>query len=110
MGGGLKMEKWLMLVETNCKDETRDSEFNKWYETVHIPDILSCPGHKSATRYIIKDRAKGRGKYLAVYEIETDDIKRTMELSLKNIESMQAAGRWSDLLEIVSRRLCKVEN
>lgn len=104
------MGKWLLLVETNCKDETRDSEFNTWYDTVHIPDVLSSPGHKSAARYVIKDRVKGRGKYLAVYEIETDDIKRTMELSAKNIESIRAAGRWTDLLELVSRRLCKVED
>jgi|OpeIllAssembly_1097287.scaffolds.fasta_scaffold1034507_2 hypothetical protein len=104
------MEKWLVLVETNCRDEARDAEFNRWYDTVHVPDALSSPDHKSATRYVIKDRVKGKGKYLAIYEIETDDIKRTMELSAKNIESKKAAGRWSDLLEVVSMRLCKVEN
>jgi hypothetical protein len=104
------MEKWLVLVETNCRDEARDAEFNRWYDTVHVPDVLSSPDHKSATRYVIEDRVKGKGKYLAIYEIETDDIKRTMELSAKNIESKKAAGRWSDLLEVVSMRLCKVEN
>ena len=104
------MGKWLMLVETNCKEETRDSEFNKWYDTIHIPDVLSSPGFKSAARYLIKDPVRDKGKYLAIYEIETDDIKKTMEASLKNIESKIAAGRWTDLLEIVSRRLCKVEN
>jgi hypothetical protein len=104
------MEKWLVLVETNCRDEARDAEFNRWYDTVHVPDVLSSPDHKSATRYVIKDRVKNKGKYLAIYEIETDDIKRTMELSAKNIESKKAAGRWSDLLEVVSMRLCKVEN
>ena len=103
------MENWLLLVETNCKDETRDSEFNTWYDTIHIPDVLSSPGHKSAARYVIKDPVKGKGKYLAIYEIETDDIKKTMAVSAKNIESKRAAGRGTDLLELVSRRLCKVE-
>ena len=104
------MEKWLAIVETNCKDKTRDSEFNNWYDTIHIPDVLSSPGFKGAARYVIKDQVKDKGKYLAIYEIETDDIKKTMEAFLKNIESKIAAGRWTDLLEIVSRRICKVEN
>jgi len=104
------MEKWLVLVETNCKDEARVSEFDKWYDTIHIPDALSAPGHKSATRYIIKGPAKGKGKYLAIYEIETEDIKKTMEETSKVIESRIAAGRWTDLVEVVSRRICKVEN
>ena len=103
------MEKWLVIVESDCKDKTRDSEFNNWYDTIHIPDVLSSPGFKGAARYVIRDQVKGKGKYLAIYEIETDDIKKTLEASLRNIESKKAAGRWTDLLEIVSRRICKVE-
>jgi len=104
------MEKWLVIVESDCKDKTRDSEFNNWYDTIHIPDVLSSPGFKGATRYVIRDQGREKGKYLAIYEIETDDIKKTMEVSLRNIESKKAAGRWTDLLEIVSRRICKVEH
>ena len=105
------MGKWLLIVETNCKDETRNSEFNNWYNTVHIPDVLKdSPGFKRATRYLIKDPAKDKGKYLALYEIETDDIKKTMEAHSKNMERKKAAGRWTDLLEIVSRRICTVED
>lgn len=104
------MGRWLLMVGTNCKDETRDSEFNHWYDTIHIPDVLSSPGFKSAARYLAKDPEKGKGKYLAIYEIETEDIKKTLKTSLENIESKRAAGRWTDLLEIVTTRICKVEN
>jgi hypothetical protein len=47
----------------------------------------------------------GKEKYLAVYEVETDDIKKTMEASLRYIKILKAAGRLTDLLEVVSRRL-----
>jgi hypothetical protein len=104
------MEQWLLIVETNCKDNARDSEFNTWYDTIHIPDVLGCPGHTRATRYVITNPVKGKGKYLTIYEIETDDIKKTREEAAEIIESKKAAGRFTDLLEIVSRRLCKVEN
>jgi len=104
------MEKWLVIVETNCKDAAREAEFNRWYDTVHIPDVLSSPDHKSAARYILKDPAPGKGKYIAIYEIETDDIKKTMETSMKQMEAKRTAGRWTELLEMVSVRICKVEN
>lgn len=103
------MERWLVLVETNCKDEKRDSEFNAWYDEVHIPDVLSFTDHKSAARYTLRYPAVGKGKYLAVYEIETENIQKTMEASMKQMEAKKAAGRWSDLLEIASIKLCKVE-
>jgi len=103
------MENWLLMVEANCTDEKGDSEFNRWYDEVHVPDVLSASGFKSAARYTLKEGAREKGRYLAVYEIETDDVKRTMEAFGKHIEAKRAAGRWTDLLEIVSRRLCKVE-
>jgi hypothetical protein len=32
-----------MLVLVNAKDD-RDDEFNRWYEDVHLNDILAVPG------------------------------------------------------------------
>jgi hypothetical protein len=103
------MEHWLLLVEVNCKDESRVREFDRWYDTIHIPDILGgSPGFKSATRYVIKYPAPNKGKYLAVYEIETDDLDKTLDAHKANLDAKYAAGRSSDLGELVSRRLCKV--
>jgi len=106
------METWLLLVETKCKDETRHAEFNDWYDTVHIPDILNdSPGFKSATRYVTRDTEKTGGtRYLAVYEIETDNIRETMKAHSENVEAKKAMGRWTDSLEVIARRLCQVHN
>ena len=30
----------ILLVLSNCKDTHDEKEFNRWYEDVHIPDIL----------------------------------------------------------------------
>jgi len=103
------MGKWLFLVEANCKDQTQKARFDTWYDTVHIPDVLTgSPGFQGATRYLIAHPAPGRGGYLTVYEIETDDIDKTMESFRKNLQEKYALGRNSDLLDVVSRRLCKV--
>jgi hypothetical protein len=104
------MENWLLIVETNCKDKERESDFNDWYDKIHIPDVLiGSPGFRDAIRYVIKNPSKGRGKYLAIYEIETADIKKTMAEHSKNIEDKKADGRWTDLLQIVTRKICRVE-
>ena len=103
------MEKWVLLVEVNCTDEKRISDFDTWYDTIHIPDILAgSPGFRSATRYMLKYPVPGKGKYLAVYEIETENIDETMEAHRKNVQEKYALGRNFDHSEIVSRRLCKV--
>jgi hypothetical protein len=34
------MAKWLLIVETNCSDPARESEFDEWYDRIHLPDVL----------------------------------------------------------------------
>jgi hypothetical protein len=46
-----------------------EEAFNHWYDTVHVPALLQCPGWLSARRYVVLD---GGPKYLAVYEIAGD--------------------------------------
>lgn len=86
--------KWLNMVEQNC-DPAREAEYHDWYNTIHIPDILATPGFVSARRYEIKEFRDGRGKYLALYEIETDDIENTMKARLEKRNQELKAGRAS---------------
>lgn len=74
------MDKWINMIETVCTDPAREKEFNEWYDTIHLPDYLKTPGMVSGKRYVIKEPVTGRGTYLALYEIETDDINKTMAL------------------------------
>jgi len=60
-------------------DPAHEAAFNIWYETVHFPDLLACPGWISATRYV----SIGDGpKYAAIYQVagrwafETPEFKK----------------------------------
>ena len=97
------MAKWINLVEANCKDASREEEFNDWYDNIHLPDVLETPGFVAATRYVIREPQDGCGKYIAVYEIETDDFEQTMEARGKLREAQYAQGRGSDLISSVSQ-------
>ncbi len=60
------------LVALSNAVEGRDDDYNEWYQSQHMPDVLAVPGFVSAER--LQVLGDGPYKYLAIYEIETDDI------------------------------------
>ena len=77
------MAKYTFIVLTNPV-EGKESEYNDWYDRQHIPDVLNVPGFVSAQRFRLADTQMSRDgdrahKYLAIYEIETDDLAGTLK-------------------------------
>jgi hypothetical protein len=96
------MGTWIVLVEASCADQAREDEFNEWYNQVHLPDVLETPGIVRALRYENIAPAEGQGKYLAVYEVETDDLQNAFTASEQIIARKTAEGRMSELLQTLS--------
>lgn len=96
------MERWLLIAETNCSTPAMEKEFNHWYDTVHIPDILETPGILRATRYENSEPPEGKGKFLALYEIETEDIEQTIASMGEIVTRKWEEGRMSELLVAIS--------
>jgi hypothetical protein len=72
------MAKYTFIVMTNPV-AGKEAEYNEWYNKHHIPDVLNVPGFVCAQRFRIADtqmdgEASKAYKYLALYEIETDDL------------------------------------
>jgi hypothetical protein len=72
------MAKYTFVVLTN-PTAGKDAEFNEWYNGQHIPDVLNVPGFVCAQRFRLANTQMGGEssspyKYLALYEIETDDL------------------------------------
>ena len=97
------MDKMLFVVESNCADPAREEEFNKWYNETHLPDVLEVPGVLRAVRYQRIDTSGGQAKYLALYEIETDDFQALVKATEEHMEKKTAEGRISDLLQMTSQ-------
>jgi hypothetical protein len=58
----------------------REDEYNAWYQNVHLPEVCALPGLQGAQRYK-QAAALSNGDerpYLAIYDIETDDIGKTL--------------------------------
>ncbi len=87
------MAKYTFVVMTNPV-AGKEAEFNDWYNRNHIPDVLNVPGFVRAQRFRLAEvqmggDAAGRPyKYLAIYEIETDDL----EGALRELRSRAQSG------------------
>jgi hypothetical protein len=75
------MEKHLLLVLTNAV-QGKEAEFNDWYDTRHLDDVLEVPGIVAAKRYRLSSVQRMNPPmpwtYFAIYEIETDDLQHTI--------------------------------
>jgi hypothetical protein len=53
----------------------REDEFNRWYDGTHLPEMLQVPGFVAGRRYALTAvGAADRSRFLAAYEIETQDL------------------------------------
>jgi len=68
--------KFISIALTNAA-EGREDEYNQWYEQQHVFDVLRVPGIQSAQRFRISDQSRQKlgYRYMAVYEVETDNIE-----------------------------------
>ena len=71
------MPRQMLVAFTNPVDG-RETEYNEWYDKQHLSDVCSLPGFVSARRYRLVE-GESEYKYLAVYEMDSDDPKRDFE-------------------------------
>jgi hypothetical protein len=80
--------KYLLIVTAEV-DPQVEEQWNRWYDQVHLPDALKCPGVKHGQRYVstgdISETTAGeRSKtnkriYTTVYELESPEAITTPE-------------------------------
>jgi hypothetical protein len=69
-----------MVVGSNPAAPEHEAEFNRWYVEEHLDDVLAVAGFNAARRYTLSpvrpmaDTEPSPYGYLAVYEVEADDL------------------------------------
>jgi len=83
----------VLVVLANAATGT-DGEFTRWYDEVHIPDLLSVPGVVSAKQFRLAENQM-RGvktrpyEYMVVYQLESDDPKAVVDEIMSRLRSGQ---------------------
>lgn len=91
----------ILAMLTNCKDPAREEEFNRWYNDVHIPDVLGIGAYHTAYRYESLDPQVTKGKYLALYETHYDNPTKAREELGKARANWERRERLFDSIEVV---------
>ncbi|MGH7414411.1 MAG: hypothetical protein ACREKJ_09450 [Candidatus Rokuibacteriota bacterium] len=76
-----------LLIVTAEVDPAVEGEWNRWYDTVHLPDALKCPGVRRGRRYVssgeIAETMGGRTEkitkriYTTIYELDSPEATAT---------------------------------
>jgi hypothetical protein len=87
-----------MVVHSGPSDPAREDEYNDWYSNTHLPQIRQVPGITGARRYRLRDGAPGTHPYLAIYELDADDLAAPV----KELRARSASGeiQMSDVLQL----------
>jgi len=90
-----KLPNCLLIVTAEV-----DAEWSRWYDEVHLPDALACPGVLSGQRYAsvgeVSESDRGQGRRTAiklwttVYELESPAAVQTKEFA-----AMRGWGRFA---------------
>jgi hypothetical protein len=103
---------YVYLVQSNAQ-EGRDDEFNQWYDSVHLPEVLAIEGFESARRFrrsALLDRPDAPAaafEYFAIYELSGDPVQAVKGLGQAvkageiQMSDAMAPGTTSILLEQV---------
>ena len=88
------MEKYLFIAQCDCTDPAKEKEVIAWLDDIHIPDALATPGFVKAERWVnINPEENKRPKFMAIYEIETDDIKKFDAAFHQSMKKMEQNNR-----------------
>lgn len=84
----------------------REAEYNEWYDRVHLKEVLEVEGFVAAQRFEIALSQIGDAggdapsRYLAIYEIEADDL----EAALEKLNAGAATMQMSDAFDAEAAR------
>ncbi|MEV4235732.1 MULTISPECIES: hypothetical protein [unclassified Nocardia] len=79
------MVKGILYVESRPNSPEDAAAFNRWYDETHMKEMLGLDGIVSARRFA----PITEGPFVAVYEIEADDIAAVQE---RLAETTKAGG------------------
>ena len=65
-GESMDRPDWINVVTVDIESAYAD-DFSRWYNEVHVAEILACPGWRAGRRYECID---GEPRFLAIYDLD----------------------------------------
>jgi hypothetical protein len=84
--------EYLWLVQLDIPEEL-DGEFNRIYDTEHVPFIAAVPGVLGVQRYVLERPSPGVQRYATLYRVDSPDLPQTPEWM-----AASARGEWDSVI------------
>jgi hypothetical protein len=80
----------MLYIVSLQPDVGYEQVFNDWYDTEHLPELMTCPGFRSARRYECAENVLNSPRYLATYLVDGPEVFQSERyLSLRRRTSDQ---------------------
>lgn len=81
------MKRYKMLVLSR-PTPGNEAQYNDWYQNIHLKQIVAIPGFVSAQRFKLSVGMRGEDTYpyMAIYEVETNDVDAAFDALQKAAE------------------------
>jgi hypothetical protein len=70
------MAEYMYLVQMDIPPE-HEADFNRIYDTQHVPEILKVPGVLEVKRYQVERSVPDVPRYIAAYRVASADIPQS---------------------------------
>ena len=91
----------IRLIRTNCTDPHLEDGFNKWYDRVHVPEVLSSGMVSHVIRYRNADPDDAGPGYLAVHELAWTDLEEVARAVTRTRRRLTEQAGFPPGMEIV---------
>ena len=82
-----------ILTHVLCTDPTRLDEWDRWYDQVHVPDMLSCGAFSTMSRWRRAAPSAVGPNHLTLYDVATPTVEEAVARSATTLAEVVAAGR-----------------
>jgi hypothetical protein len=87
-----------MIVWSSPAEGADDAEYNRWYDNVHVRDVLDLEGFTSCRRFRVANAQFGLvntpGRYFAIYETDVEDLSCIPDMCAAAVAAGEMPMRW----------------
>ncbi len=85
-----------ILAYVMCNDPTREAEWDRWNDEVHMPDMLASDAFATVSRWRRRTQGERGTRFLTLYDVGPIGVEAAVERSAAVMPGIAAAGRKLD--------------
>ena len=82
-----------ILAYVMCNDPSREAEWNRWNDEVHMPDMLSSDAFSGVSRWRRSPLGAWGAQYLTLYDVGPIGVEEAVKRSAAIMPGLVSAGR-----------------